>query len=442
VTVRGPLADRNFRLLTAGQVTSTIGDFCYAVALPWLVLSGHGGTVLLGTVLACYGVPRTALVPVGGILADKLGARRLMLAADLTRCVLVAVLTVFAARHVVSLVALGPLAALLGAGEGLFLPASFAIMPTILPPSQLQSGNAINSAAVQVGIVLGPTIGGILVATSGSVPAFAIDAVSFGISALAMWRLRGRPTETERTDAQPGDAQGEDAPGKDAQGADAQGADAPGEGGQPGDGPAALPSLWRLLAGSRFLQVLLLVCVMANFTLAGTLEVALPALAHARFGAEGYGALVACLGAGSVAGTLAAARWTSAARPMITAAVGYVAGGLIVTLVPFVGGLPGAAAGTLLFGLGIGFGDVFTITLIQRWAPPAMLGRVMSLVMLASIGTFPVSVAITGVLVHALGPAPFFPVSGGVLVLALIIAMTSRELRNFGSAPSDPAAAS
>jgi MFS family permease len=116
----GPLAVRNFRLLAGGQFASTIGDFCYAVALPWLVLSSHGGPVLLGIVLACYGVPRTALIPVGGILADKVGSRTLMLTADAARCVLVATLAVLAARHTASLAALGPIAALIGAGEGLF----------------------------------------------------------------------------------------------------------------------------------------------------------------------------------------------------------------------------------------------------------------------------------------------------------------------------------
>ena len=162
-----PLADRNFRLLTAGQATSTIGDFCYAVALPWFVLSSHGGTVLLGTVLACYGVPRTALIPLGGILADRIGPRRLMLGADVARCLLAVALTVLAARHLATLAWLAPVAALLGAGEGLFMPASFAIMPSLLPAESLQAGNAINSAAVQVGTVLGPALGGTLVATSG-----------------------------------------------------------------------------------------------------------------------------------------------------------------------------------------------------------------------------------------------------------------------------------
>src|SRR5580693_10384968 len=82
----GPLAVRSFRLLAGGQLASTIGDYCYAVALPWLVLSSHGGVILLGTVLACYGVTRTVLIPLGGVLADKVGPRTVMLLADAVRC--------------------------------------------------------------------------------------------------------------------------------------------------------------------------------------------------------------------------------------------------------------------------------------------------------------------------------------------------------------------
>ncbi len=183
----GPLAVRSFRLLAGGQFASTIGDFCYAVALPWLVLSSHGGAILLGTVLACYGVPRTVAIPVGGILADKIGPRTLMLAADAARCVLVAGLAVLAARHTASLVALGSIAALIGAGEGLFIPASFTIMPSLLDGERLTAGNALSTAAVQAGSLLGPALGGALVAvTHSSTWAFGVDAASFGVSALSL----------------------------------------------------------------------------------------------------------------------------------------------------------------------------------------------------------------------------------------------------------------
>src|SRR5580700_2378991 len=183
----GPLATPSLRLLATGQFTSTAGDYCYAVALPWLVLSARGGPVLLGTVLACYGVPRTVFIPVGGILADKSGPRTLMLFADVMRCVLVGVLTFLAARHTASLVTLGPTAALIGAGEGLFLPASFTIMPSLLDDTRLAAGNALSSTAVQAGSLIGPAIGGALVAATGaSTAAFGIDAVSFAVSAVSL----------------------------------------------------------------------------------------------------------------------------------------------------------------------------------------------------------------------------------------------------------------
>jgi MFS family permease len=142
----GPLGVRSFRLLAGGQFTSTIGDYCYAVALPWLVLSNRGGAILLGIVLACYGVPRMVLIPVGGVLADKIGPRTVMLTADAARCVLVAALAVLATRHTISLAALGPIAAFIGAGEGLFIPASFAIMPSLLNGERLAAGHAISTA--------------------------------------------------------------------------------------------------------------------------------------------------------------------------------------------------------------------------------------------------------------------------------------------------------
>jgi len=408
----GPLAVRDFRLFGLGQLGSTVGDYCYAVALPWLVLSGHGGTVLLGTVLACYGVPRTLLIPVGGILADKMRPRVVMLAADAVRCVLVAILAVFAARSLVSVAYLGPVAALIGAGEGLFLPASAAIMPSLLPPEQLQAGNGLSAAMIQIGSLTGPVLGGILVSTVGSTSAFAVDAASFAISAGSLALMRGAPSaQSQPETAAPADT------------AAAAGAAA---------APERETSIWRFLLGARVLQAVVIVAVLANFVIAGAFEVALPALAHARFGAAGYGALIACFGAGALAGTLTAARLSGLRRPAMGGCGGFVIGGIAVAFVPYLGGLPGAAAAALVFGAAGYFGNVVVVTLLQQWAPAYLLGRVMSLVMLASIGAFPASVALSGVIVRHIGPAPFFPAAGAILVLAVLLAATIREFRDFG----------
>jgi predicted MFS family arabinose efflux permease len=405
----GPLAVRSFRLLAGGQFTSTIGDFCYAVALPWLVLSTHGGVVLLGTVLACYGVPRTVLIPVGGVLADKVGPRTLMLAADAIRCVLVAVLAVLAARHLASLAALGPIAALIGAGEGLFLPASYAIMPSLLDGEQLTAGNALSTAAVQAGSLLGPAVGGALVAaTHTSTAAFAVDSASFAVSALTLALIPRRAAQAEAAAA----------------GVAEDTTDA-GEGG-----------VLALLRRSRVLQVILVVVVAANLAGGGMSDVALPALAHARFGAAGYGALLVCFAAGAVIGTLAAARAGGLKKPAMFASAVFDVEAAAIGLTPYLGGEAGAAAALFACGIANGLGNVIFLTLVQKWVSPGLLGRVMGAIMLCAFGSFPLSVAISGVLVRHLGPSLFFPVAGGLVAVAMLGGLTQREFRDFGSRAS------
>jgi MFS family permease len=400
----GPLAVRSFRLLAGGQFASTIGDYCYAVALPWLVLSNHGSTVLLGIVLACYGVPRTVLIPVGGILADKFGPRTLMLFADVLRCVLVGVLTFLAARHTASLVTLGPTAALIGAGEGLFLPASYAIMPSLLDDARLAAGNAVSSAAVQVGSLIGPAIGGALVAATGaSTAALGVDAVSFAVSAVSLALIPRRAGAGSMTGS-PAEAE-----------------------------PAGQQqSVLAFLRQSRALQVIIVVVIAANLTSGGMGEVALPALAHAHWGAGGYGALLVCIAAGAVIGTLAAARTGRLRAPAVVASLAFLIESSTLCLVPYLGGEAGAAIALLVFGLFNGLGNVIFLTMAQKQIPPAILGRVMGVMMLCAFGTFPLSVAVTGVLVRHLGPAPFFPIAGAVVVAAMLGGLTQRDFRGFG----------
>jgi MFS family permease len=401
----GPFGTRNFRLLSAGQLASTIGDYCYAVALPWLVLSAHGSAVLLGGVLACYGIPRAALITVGGSLADRVGPRVLMLGSDTIRCALTIVFAVFAAAHVTSLAALGPVAAMLGASAALFMPASYAILPSLLPHGQLQAGNALYNAAVQGGTLLGPAIGGAVVATAGPAQAFGIDAVSYAVSAVSLAMIR--EVTSHRT-----------------------------EGGRSATGtvPERI-TVWTLLARERVLQLILAVLVGANFAVTACFEVALPVLSHARFGPGGYGAIMACFGAASVAGTLTAARAGGLSKPAVVSSSVFLIAALAVASVPAANGLPGAAAAMFVFGLVAGFGNVIFVTLIQRWAPPAMLGRVMGVVMLGSLGSFPLATAIAGMLARHLGPSPVFVISGTLLALAILAGLTQQRFRAFG-APS------
>ena len=148
------------------------------------MLSHHGGAILLGTVLAAYGIPRTCLIMVGGHLSDRLSPWTVMMAADIGRLALAGSLAVLAATQHPEFLTLAPIAFGLGAGEGLFLPGSYAIMPTLVTDDDLQSGNALLSASTQLAVFAGPALGGALVAALSSAAGFGLDALSFAVSAL------------------------------------------------------------------------------------------------------------------------------------------------------------------------------------------------------------------------------------------------------------------
>ncbi|WP_343242248.1 MFS transporter [Streptomyces sp. SID9727] len=396
----GPMSVRGFRLLLAGQFSSTVGDYCYAVALPWLILSGDGGPVLLGTVLACYGIPRVVTIPLGGMVADRIGGRRVMLMTDLVRAAAVGILAVLASAGTPTLGQLAPIAVVLGACSGMFIPASYTLLPALLRKEDLGRGNALSTMVNQVGGLLGPTAGGALVAAFDAGPALTVDAASFLVSALVLSRIR--------TDA--------DAPEHD-------GPDATAE------APARKVSFPELLRHGRLLHVVLVVALVCNLAFNGTIEVALPELAHQGMGATGYGILLTCLSLGGLAGSLVAARSRPVQSPAYLFATLAVVMGIALAAVPYAGGLAGAAVCVCVYALASGWQNIVVVTMLQVWAPSALIGRVMSLVMLAVMGTFPVSVAVAGFGVRHLGAAPFFPVAGGAIALTVLGALTQRVFR-------------
>jgi MFS family permease len=156
-------------------------------------------------------------------------------------------------------------------------------------------------------------------------------------------------------------------------------------------------------------------------------------LAHARFGAGGYGAVLACFAVTSIAGALVVARLGDRYRPALLIGWSFLVSAAGIAAAPFLGGLPGVVAGLAVFGLAIGVDQVVSVTLIQRWAPPAMLGRVWGLLILASIGSFPVSTLVAGLLARHLGPTPVFPIAGALLTPAILFGLSRREFRDFGA---------
>jgi predicted MFS family arabinose efflux permease len=429
-----PLRHRGFRLLAAGQLASNVGDAFYAVALPWYVLAEHGGPVLLGTVLVAYGIPRTALLAVGGHASDRWRPWTVMMTTDAMRAAAAAALAVSAATGPARAVILVPIAVVLGAGEGLFLPGSFAIVPALLPDTDLQAGNALASGGTQLATLAGPAIGGALVAALGPSPAFAVDAASFVVSAMMLARLRATERSSRVTDPAPAVSPAADVGAGQIAAPIAEPAR---------DLGAATPALRTMLRSERVLQISLLITVAANLGSGGVEGVALPSLAHGPLhaGAAGYGGLLAAFGAGALLGTLAAGQARRARRPAIVGSIAFLAEAAFLGVVPYLGGTIAAGAALAAFGILNGFGNVVMITTFQRWAPPGLLGRLTGLLMIASFGVFPLSVALGALVVHALGPAPFFPLAGAAVAVAILAGLTQRTWRDLGAAEPSVTAA-
>jgi MFS family permease len=177
-----------------------------------------------------------------------------------------------------------------------------------------------------------------------------------------------------------------------------------------------------------------LTLVVANLVLGGLFEVGLAALVHGPLhaGASGYGALVAVTSAGALAGTLFAARFDGLARPAVVASLTYLLSAVLCAIVPYLGGAIGAGVLLCAFGAAIGAGNVITDTMLMRWTPKHLLGRVMGFLSLGSFGVYPVSAILAGLIVHSLGAAILFPLAGATLGLAVLGALTRPSWREFG----------
>jgi MFS family permease len=409
---------RDFRLLISGQAVSTTGDMLYAVALPWLVLGNGGSAQVLGDVLAAYSIPRVATVLAGGWLSDRLGARRVMLVADVLRAGLVGVLALLAAQGHPALWQIVAVAMPLGACEGLFLPASFAIMPIILDADRLQAGNAINGTTVQLANLIGPGVGGFIVGRVQSAPALALDAATFVASALTLWLMRG-PIPNPSPSA--------DGAGNPVHAGGLRGA-------APRRGFNRPQAFLHLLRTWRLLQVALVIIVVGNLTIGGTLFVALPALARGPLhaGAAGYGAMLATFGGGALLGGLAAGAAGRIPRPAVVILLLTLVQAAGLALLPLAGGVVGAALALGVAGLATGITNVLYLTLVQREAPPDLLGQIMGVFAFASLAIYPISVTVAGIVATRSGPAVLFPITGLAIACAVAFGLSQRAIWRVG----------
>jgi MFS family permease len=196
------LRHRDFALLWSGQSISLVGDGVFTVALALETLHIDDNPAALSFVLAARLLPTVLLLLVGGVIVDRVPRRAAMLVSDVSRGLAVTAIALLVALGGIQIWELVVMSVLFGAADALFYPASTAVVPEILPAELLVQGSALNATShTAAQVLIGPALGGVIVASLGFDWAFAVDAVSFALSAgclVAMARLP-RPQPSGRS---------------------------------------------------------------------------------------------------------------------------------------------------------------------------------------------------------------------------------------------------
>jgi len=401
---------RDFRLLFSGATTSLLGDQFAFIATPWLVLKLTGDPLALGIVLALEGIPRGIFILLGGVITDRLSPRLIMLIADGIRFVLTALMALVIFTGSVQMWMLYVFGLGFGLVAGFAIPAENSIVPMLVEEQDLQAGNSVMMGIGQAVGFIGPTIAGILIGRFSQSPlgiglAFAIDAVSFAVSALCLWAMHGGGKRQATANS------------------------------------VTKESVWAsILVGMKYLwddktlRLMFLIIMAMNFLFTGPLLVGIPVLADQRLpeGAVAFGLLMSAYAGGNLAGyLLAGALPRPTGRGMTIFLITLLAAfALVLGSFGFIRSTWVDFGLMLMLGVGNGYISIILFTWMQTRTPKEMLGRMMSMLMLASTGLVPISQAISGA-VSKWSLTILFVSAGSLGLLVTLWAATQPGLKTF-----------
>jgi MFS family permease len=395
----GVLRHRDFRLLWLAQSSSVIGDRIVTVALALFVIDLTGSPTDLGFVLAAGTLPLVGFLLIGGVWADRLPRHRVMIATDLARFALHALLAVLIISGEVRIWQVVVIEMLFGTAEAFFRPAATGLLPQTVPEAEIQEANALTTMFGNVAEFIGPALATALVLGIGAGTAFAVDAGTFVISALFLSGVRPRPRGARPV-------------------------------------PAERRTVWREVregfheVRSRvWVWVTLAAFCAAVFLALAPWAVLGPSVARAQYGSVGiYGLVAAALGAGTIAGSLIGIRW----RPRYPMRLGM----LFVLVWPVAIML--FAVGVSLFvvvpaivsaGTGFALFDVWWLTALAERIPPDKLSRVTSYDWMVSLGLLPIGYLLAGPLAGAFGASEVLLIGAALGLLALAMGSLPAQTR-------------
>ena len=407
-------------MLIGALAVSIFGSGMWAVAMVYQVIHIGGGPLELSLVAAAGSVGLVAFVLAGGIAADRVPQRLLIIAVEGTNLAVIATVSGLAMAGWLQLWHLVAGAFILGVGAAFFFPAYSAILPRILPPEDLLAANGMEGTLrPTLQQAAGPAVAGVVVAALS--PSHAVTGVAVcHLLAFVILNFLGQHALR--------------APGNGSEHA---------ETGTPGDGAAKAPAKASFFSDLRegvsytvrtpwLLWTLLWACISVLF-LIGPIEVLLPFVIRDQLGGDSrmFGFLLAVMGVGSAVASLVTASVRLPRRYLTVMMVCWGAGTLPLAAVGLMDSFWLLALALFIFGATGSVGMVIWGTLLQRRVPPHLLGRVSSLDFFVSLALMPVSMALAGPAASVLPIWLIFLVAGGVCpvmaVAALLVARMSTD---------------
>ncbi|MDX1875311.1 tetracycline efflux MFS transporter Tet(V) [Mycolicibacterium sp. 120266] len=397
--VLAPFRHREYRLLITAVSLSIFAEGMWAVVMALQVIELDNNPTSLSLVATCLGAGLVGFVLVGGITADRLNQRSIIIAVETVNVVAVTVVAVLGSLGLLQIWHLAVTAGTLGIAAAFFFPAYSAILPRILPPEQLLAANGVEGVVRPVfQRAVGPAVAGIVVgATMPSVGAVVV-AVLFAVGLALLVATRS-----------------------------------PAAAAPDGDRPHVLRDLhdgFTFVVRTPWLLATLLFASIFVLLVLGPIEVLLPFIAQQRFteGARTYGFILAFFGVGSAVGALAVSSRRLPRRYLTVMMAMWGLGSLPLVVIGTTWSFGWMALASFVVGVTDGAGMVIWGTLLQRRVPTAMLGRVSSLDFFVSLAFMPVSFAIVGPLSKVVSMEAIFMVSGVVPVLIGLVAWTMAKM--------------
>ena len=379
------LHERSFARYLASVTVSTLGSGMATVALAFAVLD-FGGATDLGIVLLAREIPMVVFLLLGGVFADRLPRRAILVGCDLLKGTAQAATAALLFTGHANVWSVGLLQAVFGVAAAFSRPATTGIVKEAVSDERLQEGNALLSLARSVLSIAGPAIGALIVAVGGAAWAIAADSVSFFASAALIASMHLAPTVRMVSKSIVGD----------------------------------LREGWHEFVERSWVVAMVISFGLFQLTYFPALLVLGPLVAKEELGGAGaWGTILAVESAGAVLGGLFALR-VKFDRPLVACQLLVLPSGVLLATIAVPLPLAVIALTAFVTGIGFSFGDTLWMTALQRYVPEHALSRISSFDWLGSVALNPLGYVLIGPLAVAFGTSEMLLIAG-ILNIAVCI---------------------